>query len=85
MVCLQIAHAVPEENGRRYQEMWLIHLAKNHNVTVYCTSTEWEQVLQSCGHVKECGLVAFMAQKAQDAHESRHIVPVHFIKVVSGA
>ena len=52
------------------------------------TRTEWEQVLQSCEHAKECCWPTIMAQKAQDAHEGRHfqiaeqIVPDHVTRVL---
>jgi hypothetical protein len=36
-----------------------------------CTPAEW--VLQSCEHAKEREFVVFMAQKAQDEHELRHL------------
>ena len=88
MMCLQIANVVPEQERERHQEMWLIHVSKREEVAVCCTRTEWEHVLQSCEHAKECGWPTFMAQKAQDAHERRNfhiaeqITPDHFTMVL---
>ena len=81
----QIANVVPEQEDERHQEMWPIYVSKHEEVAVCCcTRTEWEQMLQSCEHAKECELPTFMSQKAKDAHERRHfhitgqIVPDHF-------
>ena len=72
MVCLQIENVVPEQAGQRFQEMWLVHVSKHEEVAVCCTQEEWEQVIQSSEHAKDCGWPAFKAKKAQDAHECRH-------------
>ena len=52
--CLQIARVVPEEGGDSKQDMWLMHVSQREEVAVCCTRIEWEQVLQSCEHAKEC-------------------------------
>ena len=88
MMSLQIANVVPEQGRERHQEMWLIHVRQREEMAVYCTQLEWEHVLQSCEHAKECGWQAFMAKKAQDAHERRNfqiaeqIAPDHFTRVL---
>ena len=63
---LQIANVVPEQEDNVARRC---HVSESKEVAVYCTRTEWEQVLQSCEHAKECGWPAFMVQKAQDTHE----------------
>ena len=70
--CASIVNVISEQGRVRSQEMWLIRRSKHEEMAVYCTPTEWDQVLQSCEHAKECGWTAFMAQKEQDAHELLH-------------
>ena len=88
MVCLTIASVLPDESNDHKQEMWVIQASDRDEIAVFCSRNEWEQVQQSCEHAKECGWPTFMAQKAQDAHDRRHLqlaeqtASDHFVKVL---
>ena len=89
MVCPKIAGVLPDEGNERKQEMWLIQASEHHEIAAFCSQNEWKHVQQSCEHAKECRWATFMAQKAQDAHKSRHLqlaeqtAADHFLKVLS--
>ena len=69
--------------------MRLMHASKREEIAVGCSQNDWKQVLQSCEHAKECGWEAFMAQRAQEAHEQWHLqiaaqtATDHFVRVLS--
>ena len=88
MVCLKITSVLPDEGSNHKPEMWLIQASNHHELPVFCSRNEWKQVQQSCEHAKECRCATFMAQRAQDAHEHRHVKIAeqtaldHFVKVL---
>ena len=71
-VCLTIARVIPDDDGERKQEMWVIKVNDRREIAVYGTRNEWKQVLQASELAKECGWATFLAQKAQEEHERRH-------------
>ena len=87
-VCLTIARVIPDDDGERKQEMWVIKVNERRDIAVYGTRNEWKQVLQANELAKECGWATFLAQKAQEEHERRHkqiveqFAPDHYMRII---
>ena len=69
-VCLTLVRIIPDDDGERRQEMWVVKVNDRRDIAVYGTCNEWKQVLQASELAKECGWETFLAQKAQEEHKS---------------
>ena len=67
-VCLTIARVIPDDDGDRRQEMWVLQVNDRREIAIYGTRNEWKQIQQSREYAKECGWATFLAQKAQEEH-----------------